>query len=44
MIDPRNVPSENVARKLGFEYRKQAVVDGFLDNLFRLQVPTMSAL
>lgn len=39
MIDPRNVPSQNVARKLGFVYWKQAVVDGFLDNLYRLQLP-----
>lgn len=44
MIDPRNVPSQNVARKLGFEYWKQAVVDGFLDDLYRLQVPGTSAL
>ena len=43
MIDPRNVPSQNVARKLGFEFWKQAVVGGFFDNLYRLQVPTASA-
>jgi RimJ/RimL family protein N-acetyltransferase len=44
MIDPRNVPSQNVARKLGFEFWKQAVVNGFLDNLYRLEVPTVTAL
>jgi RimJ/RimL family protein N-acetyltransferase len=44
MIDPRNVPSQSVARKLGFVFWKQAVVDGFLDNLYRLQVGTASAL
>ena len=38
MIDPRNVASQNVARKLGFAFWKQAVVDGFLDNLYRRQV------
>jgi RimJ/RimL family protein N-acetyltransferase len=43
MIDPRNVPSQNVARKLGFEFWKQATVDGFFDNLYRLQVPAASA-
>ena len=43
MIDPANVPSQNVARKLGFVFWKQAVVDGFLDNLYRLQVGTVSA-
>lgn len=40
MIDPRNVPSQNVARKLGFVFWKQAVVDGFLDDLYRLHVGT----
>ena len=44
IIDPRNVPSQNVARKLGFVFWKQAVVDGFLDNLYRLQVRAASAL
>jgi RimJ/RimL family protein N-acetyltransferase len=44
MIDPRNVPSQSVARKLGFVFWKQAVVDGFLDNLYRLQVRAVSAL
>ncbi len=39
MIDPTNLPSQNLAAKLGFEYWKQAVVDGYLDNLYRLTVP-----
>lgn len=39
MIDPTNVPSQNVAAKLGFTFWKQAVVDGYLDNLYRLQLP-----
>ena len=38
MIDPRNVPSQNVVRKLGFAFWKQAVVGGFLDNLYRLRL------
>jgi RimJ/RimL family protein N-acetyltransferase len=38
MIDPRNAQSQNVARKLGFAFWKQAVVNGYLDNLYRLQV------
>jgi len=44
MIDPRNTASQNVARKLGFAFWKQAVVDGFLDNLYRLQLGTAGAL
>jgi RimJ/RimL family protein N-acetyltransferase len=40
MIDPRNFRSQNVARKLGFVFWKQAVVDGFIDNLYRRQVGT----
>ena len=35
MIDPTNSSSQNVARKLGFTYWKQAIVDGYLDNLYR---------
>jgi RimJ/RimL family protein N-acetyltransferase len=38
MIDPRNHASLAVARKLGFAFWKQAVVDGFLDDIYRLQV------
>jgi hypothetical protein len=41
--DPRHdrsedTASQNVARKLGFTFWKQAIVDGFRDNLYRLQV------
>jgi RimJ/RimL family protein N-acetyltransferase len=38
MIDPRNTPSQNVARKLGFVFWKQAVMDGVLDNLYQLEI------
>jgi RimJ/RimL family protein N-acetyltransferase len=38
MIDPKNTASQNVARKLGFTFWKQAIVNGFLDNLYRLHV------
>jgi RimJ/RimL family protein N-acetyltransferase len=38
MIDPRNHPSQNVARKVGFSFWKQATVDGYLDDLFRLRI------
>jgi RimJ/RimL family protein N-acetyltransferase len=38
MIDPTNLPSQNVARKLGFSFWKQAIVDGYLDNLYRLRI------
>ena len=43
MIDPTNVPSRKVIRKLGFEFWKQAIVDGYLDNLYRLRVGTAAA-
>ena len=39
MIDPRNVASQNVARKVGFRFWKQALVDGYLVRLYRLRVP-----
>ncbi len=39
MIDPTNEPSLNVAAKLGFVFWKQAVVDGYLDNLYRIELP-----
>jgi RimJ/RimL family protein N-acetyltransferase len=39
MIDPRNQASTRVIDKLGFAFWKQAVVDGFLDNLYRRAVP-----
>jgi RimJ/RimL family protein N-acetyltransferase len=38
MIDPRNHASRAVARKVGFAFWKQAVVDGFLDDIYRLRV------
>ena len=38
MIDPRNAPSQNVATKLGFEFWKEAMVDGYLDGIWRLSV------
>jgi RimJ/RimL family protein N-acetyltransferase len=38
MIDPTNRASQRVASKLGFTFWKQAVVMGFLDNLYRLRI------
>jgi RimJ/RimL family protein N-acetyltransferase len=38
MIDPTNHASANVARKLGFVFWKRAVVDGYLDDLYRLRI------
>ena len=35
MVDPTNIASTNVITKLGFTFWKDAVVDGFRDNLFR---------
>ena len=43
MIDPANAPSQNVARKLGFGLWKRDVADGFLVDLYRLQVGAASA-
>ena len=40
MIDPTNHASANVARKLGFAFWQKAVVDGYLDDLYRLRVIT----
>lgn len=39
MIDPTNDASKRVATKLGFTYWKPAVVNGFLDDLYRLRLP-----
>lgn len=39
IIDPQNSPSQNVANKLGFTFWKQALVDDYLVNLSRLQLP-----
>ena len=36
MIDPTNAASQNVAKKLGFTFWKQAIVDDFLDDVYRL--------
>ena len=38
MIDPTNSASKNVARKLGFTYWKQAIVDDWLDDMYRVTV------
>lgn len=38
IIDPTNQPSQNVARKLGFTFWKQAVVEDYLANLYRLHI------
>ncbi|MEO7557205.1 MAG: GNAT family N-acetyltransferase [Acidimicrobiales bacterium] len=39
MIDPRNEASQNVARKVGFTFWKEAMIDGYLDRLYRLHLP-----
>lgn len=38
IIDPRNHASQNLARKLGFQFWRQAVVNGYLDNIYRLLI------
>ena len=38
IIDPTNHASRNVASKLGFTFWKQAVVAGYLDNLYRRHI------
>jgi RimJ/RimL family protein N-acetyltransferase len=38
LIDPRSHASQNVARKLGFQFWKPATVMGYLDNIYRLQI------
>ncbi len=40
MIDPTNEPSQRVAAKLGFEFWKMATVDGYLDRIHRILIPT----
>lgn len=40
MIDPTNEPSQRVAAKLGFEFWKMATVDGYLDGIHRILIPT----
>jgi RimJ/RimL family protein N-acetyltransferase len=39
MIDPQNERSTNVIVKLGFTFWKQALVEGYVDNLYRRTVP-----
>jgi RimJ/RimL family protein N-acetyltransferase len=38
IIDPTNHASQNVAAKLGFTFWKQAIVAGYLDNLYQLRI------
>lgn len=38
MIHPENQASQNVCRKLGFDFLERAVLDGDLRNLYRLQI------
>ena len=38
IIDPRNEPSQNVARKLGFAWWKIGFINGYWDSLWRLRL------
>jgi RimJ/RimL family protein N-acetyltransferase len=38
MIDPTNLASRNVAQKLGFTFWKQALVNGFVDDIHRITI------
>jgi RimJ/RimL family protein N-acetyltransferase len=38
IVDPRNHASHRVAWKLGFRFWKQARIEGFLDDLYRLRI------
>ena len=38
IIDPRNEPSQNVARKLGFTWWKVGFINGYWDGLWRLRI------
>jgi RimJ/RimL family protein N-acetyltransferase len=42
IIDPSNLASRRVAAKLGFTFWKQALVDGYLGNLYRLDIGNSS--
>ena len=42
MIDPSNVPSRNVAEKLGFAYWKQALVGGWVTDILRIWIGARS--
>lgn len=44
MIDPTNHASQSVACKLGFTFRKQANVDGYLDIIYRRRIDSADAL
>ena len=44
MIDPTNRASRHVGRKLGFTFWKQAVVDGYLDDIYRLRIDPADAV
>lgn len=44
MIDPTNHASQNLARKLGFTFWKHAVVQGYLDGIYRLKVGPASVI
>ena len=39
MVDPRNEPSQKVIAKLGFDFWKLAVIQGYLDRLYRIALP-----
>ena len=38
MVDPTNAASQNVCRKLGFAFWKQAMVNGYLDDIYRRRI------
>lgn len=44
MIDPTNASSKRVAVKLGFEFWKMATVDGYVDEIHRIQVAKRTGL
>ncbi len=44
MIDPTDHASQNVARKLGFTFWKQATVDGYLDNIYGRHIDAPDAV
>ena len=44
MIDPTNRASQNVARKLGFSFWKQAIVNGYLDNIYRRHIDSADSV
>jgi hypothetical protein len=44
MIDPTNHAAQNVARKLGFTFWKQAAVDGYLGNIYGRHIDAPDAV